>query len=559
MVAASMQPSQDAALLPRAFLAVKAMAAAYAAVGLWMMFAASPKVPYADPYRFLANFLTQPFPANVFMADNGHREVLPNAVRIAELAWFDANQYLQILVGFVLAVLTLVTMIRAFRHAVPARRVATSALLCIGIFWLGNTRKLAHGNESVHLFLVLLCTAIGLRGLCGRARDDDPARSWAAAGAGFAAVLSFGGGPACFAAFFVVLALQRAPWRTWAPIVGAAALGAIALLFGGAGANASVTLIPLEQLEQLLRWIAAPFVWALSPILDSAHAARLPTTILSDTMTAIASPIEDALGPHLEARWPSVAIGGAGLFCLLASSWRSFRRRDADPRRQFALGLAWFGLAVGMLVVLLRPEFFRANPEQVTSQRYVPWAMMFWTGLALGFVLAERRSARGAVVTVLAIGVLLAPSQIWTGRYAFKMQRTAEVTAIGAAVGVIDRDFALVETQWRDLIHAVPLLQAAKKAMFAWPETARLGTTPTATELLPVPATRVEVHPVPNRFPAPGCAVRFHANATAARLLLLDAAGTVRGLAVELGPNSGWQGWLRGQLDPDELRVASLR
>ncbi|MBL8751883.1 MAG: hypothetical protein JNK15_01175, partial [Planctomycetes bacterium] len=62
-----------AGLRPLAWLA----AVAYVVVGLGAMLALSPTVPYADPWRFYARFLTEPFPANVASADNGHIELLP--------------------------------------------------------------------------------------------------------------------------------------------------------------------------------------------------------------------------------------------------------------------------------------------------------------------------------------------------------------------------------------------------------------------------------------------------------------------------------------------------
>ncbi|MBZ0151455.1 MAG: hypothetical protein K8J09_07975, partial [Planctomycetes bacterium] len=82
-------------------------AVAYVLAGLWLMVAAAPRVPYADPWRFLVGFLDTPFPASAFAADNGHREVLPNLVRIAELHWFDYDQTLQIGLAVLLALLAL--------------------------------------------------------------------------------------------------------------------------------------------------------------------------------------------------------------------------------------------------------------------------------------------------------------------------------------------------------------------------------------------------------------------------------------------------------------------
>ncbi|REN05975.1 hypothetical protein DSI35_15590, partial [Mycobacterium tuberculosis] len=59
----------------------------------------SPRVLYADPWRFTQKLLEMPWPANVLVSDNGHREILPNLVRHAELEWLHGNQWLQIGTG----------------------------------------------------------------------------------------------------------------------------------------------------------------------------------------------------------------------------------------------------------------------------------------------------------------------------------------------------------------------------------------------------------------------------------------------------------------------------
>jgi hypothetical protein len=210
--------------------------------------------------------------------------------------------------------------------------------------------------------------------------------------------------------------------------------------------------------------------------------------------------------------------------------------------------------------VALRLSYFRANPDQMTSQRYVPWSMMLWTGLLLACVLREGRSARTATWTVVFVALLLAPSQVWTGRQAWRQQRTAHLTALGAAVGVIDPDFPLAETDPKDLLRAVPLLRDASKSVFAWPETQALGTQPAAAALAVVALQDVVVEAVQNRFGPAGSRVSFRADgASAAVLVLLDPSGTARGLAVRLAFDELWQGWWRGGLAATDLRAAALR
>ena len=92
--------------------------------------------------------------------------------------------------------------------------------------------------------------------------------------------------------------------------------------------------------------------------------------------------------------------------------------------------------------------------------------------------------------------------------------------------------------------------------MFAWPETALLGERP-ATSALTVTDLRGEA--VTNRFPdQPGCAVEFRCeSAPRDRVLVLDANGTVQGLAIAIGTDGVFRGWVRGA--PTSWRIAVAR
>ncbi|MCR9245256.1 MAG: hypothetical protein NXI31_09505 [bacterium] len=534
---------------------------AYVGLGLWLALAASPRVPYADPYRFLATYIELPFPENVLAPDNGHREVLTNLVRAAELYWLDANQWLQIGLGVALAIVAFGLGRRALhcepQHSEsrrpPANTSAALLLLAIGMFWLGNARKLAHGNEIVPLFLILASVFGGLLALGGKTLRG----TIVAAALGILATVTFGSGAASFAAFFVVLLLQRAQGRQWAAMGIGAGLAATALFGAGEEGSAAIRLAPLEQFGNLMRVLGAPFVWVFSPLLDADHAARLPAP-LSAIAGVVAEPAERAFGPRLAARWPAMAFGVFGFVALVSRTVRLTLAKERPTHDQTcAIGLAWFGAGVAMLVVAARLGYFRSHPDQLTTTRYLPWTMMFWTGIALTFVLRTRCSARAASGFAVAIALTFAPSQIWAGRGAFKQQRTADITALGAAVGVLDRDFPLVETEAEDLLRAVPLLRERSAAMFAWDETRQLGqraTDPT------IALREVVMRPVVNLFPGTGQEVTFLApGVTADRLMLVDATGTICGLAARLGPTNGWLGFCRGEPAAVDLRALPSR
>lgn len=532
-----------------------ALAAAYALAAAWCVWVATPRVPYADSYRFLVTFDALPFPQDALAADNGHREVLTNLVRIAEFEWFGATQWLQMLVGGVALLAALAVLAAPWLRTAAPRRAAALCLLAVGVLWLGNTRKLAHASELVHLGPIVLCLALGLRALAGGERPSAKS-SAAAAVCGLAATLSFGSGLACFAAFGAALAVRRAPLRSWIPLLAGGAAALAALLGGGGGDSAKPVIDPLAQVDLWLRWLGAPFVWGLSPLLDTAHAERLPLGMLGAPIRAVAGAMESACGPHLAARWPGALCGGLGVVAVVRAALLG--RRD-EPTQVVALGLAAFGATVGALVVALRVAYFAEFPDQVTSQRYLPWSMLFWLGVAWCYCDATS-SPRTALRLAIAAALLFAPSQVWTARNAFRLQQTADLTAVGAAVGALDATYPLVETRAFDLVQATPMLRRREAAMFAWPETAVLGTVPDPARLRPIELRSVATAPVANRFDGP--ASEFWAelpHAAGERLLLLDGIGIAIGIALREPGQTRWRGFLRGTPSADELRGAFVR
>tara|TARA_R110002072_G_scaffold299403_6_gene474993 strand:+ start:41165 stop:42760 length:1596 start_codon:yes stop_codon:yes gene_type:complete len=526
------------------------IAALYTGIGLVMMLVASPKVPYADPWRFLAAFLETPFPENVLIADNGHREILPSLVRLAELHWLGANQWLQVLVGMAMAMLAVRWLWQTLRSDSPTVRATTAAILAVGIFWLGNTRKLSHGTESLHLFLILLCLIHGLRCLIA----DHRRRGLYAGLAALLATVTFGSGAACFGAFLVVMVLRREQLRQYVPLLLLAAVAAGLLMTNNHGLLGTKDLELWAHIDQLLRLLGAPFVWALSPLLDIAHADRLPWAPLRVLLHPIASTTEGAFGPSLTARWPAALFGAVAVLWLGAQSLAALRYREPQARRLFALGIAWFGFGVCLLIVLARCRFFLGNEDQIVAQRYLPWSMLLWMGLLLTFVQRSVRTARCKVMVVLFIAFVFAPSQVWTGRYAFRRQIVANQTAIAAAVEVVDKKFDLVETTPEDLLRSQPLLRDANKTVWSWPTVQLLGKPLPATARA-LAATGVAVQPVDNLFARTGSSVVFMAQASEELLLLVAPDGTVQGLAMPSADNSSWIGWLRGTIAASSLRV----
>lgn len=521
--------------------------AAYALAGVATMFALSPRVPYADPWRFMAHFLTTPWPWNVLAADNGHRELFPNLVRVLELEWLQSSQWLQITVGAVLACATVAVLAHGIRRepAGIATRAATLFFAVAGIFWLGNERALAHGNESVHAYLVTLCLAAG----CWLSADGSPVgasrRLAAVVLLGTVATFSFGSGIACFSGFAVVMLLRRASWRSLAVILAAGiTVAALHLALGNAGAG---TAAGLPSPTQGLRWLSAPFVYAAWPLLDANAAAQVPVAPVREACLWFSRGFTSVFGPVQTAAWPGALIGLAGVGWLLWSTLGAWQRAATSRMQRVALGIAWFALMVGALVCLSRADYFIEHPQQVVAPRYVPWSSLFWSGLAMSTALGTRQpEGRRVAAWALLVAAVLAPSQFWMAMLAQRTQSLAEFNAVGVAVGVLGEETELGENVLYELATARPLLMQSGQAMFGWPESQALGRALPA-DAVALPVRGLRLLPVANRLGTPGQAVYFELErAPCRRLLLADARGSAIGMAIRRGGGARWQGWARG-------------
>lgn len=521
------------------------LTAVYAVAGLAAMWFA-PRVPYADGWRFLARFLQAPFPRDVLAPDNGHHEVLPNAVRVLELHAFAAQQWLQVLVGIALMLATLMVLWRIVRQqAEPEARAAAMLAAVLGLLWLGNVRALAHGNESVHAYFVTLFLVLGLHVLLRpEARMHSARYAAVAATCGLAAAFSFGSGIACFAAFFAVLGLQRAPWRAWAVLV-AGVVVTLVLLHWIGGSSASPGLAPLQQIGILTRWLAGPSVYVFWPAFDPALAARLPLDVLRTPMQAVAVGYEGAFGPVMLATWPHALVGAVGVAWLAVASWRTYRLPTLPVLA--GVGMAWFAVAVGAMLALVRLPYFDMHPDQLLAPRYIVWSSLFWAGLGIAGIAQAKRPRRALAATVL-VALVLLPSQAWMAKLGLGMRDVAAQVALAGAVGVLEPELPLGETTHRDLTAALPLLRAADAAVFAWAETGWIGRSPPAEITTLLDARDVRVVDVDNRLGAPGRRVQFELDdAPVERLLLLDEHGVVRGLAMRDPQGAArWTGWMQG-------------
>lgn len=519
-------------------------AAAFLLPALMVMLRA-PKVPYADQWRFQAHLLSTPFPQSVVTADNGHHELLPSLVRLAELQWLQGGQWLQIGIGIALLLATLALGWRQLAGLPATQRQAAWLALVLGLCWLGNQRALGHGNETVHAYSVTAMLLVGLH-LLGRRMQPGAHAAMGAALCGFIAAFSFGSGVATFAAFFPMLALTRARPSAWAALSIGLLLTLATLQLTGSSASTPV-FAPLSWISSWLRWLAGPWIHAVWPALDPALAGRMPPA-LGGLLAPIASAYDARFGPVMLAWFPHIPIAFAGLAALtwqLLKAWQAPRTPWA-PAQRLGIGIALFAAATGALVAVVRDAYFQTYPDQLLASRYLVWSSLFWAGLLLATV-TRASSPRRALSLVLVAALALLPSQAWTGKLAGSMRQAALHTAVAATIGVVDRAMPLGENVPTEIAAALPLQRQAQVEMFTWPQTRWLDRTPPSE---PLAVRELQAETVDNLLETPARRVRFATDAAGgdARLLLVDAAGIARGLAVpDTREGAGhWIGWMEG-------------
>ncbi len=562
-VTATPQPSDPPPARRARFAAwlLRLLAALYAMGALWALLLVSPRVPYADEWRHLGHLLAKPADTAwlpwLAAPANGHRELLTMLARALELAMFHGQPWLQIALGALLwigcALLLAWLLLRPRALAWPdAQDTPASALLArdsrmlaalLLLGWLAGIRTLAHGNEALHSYAVIACLLGGLLLLTTPGRAAGLPRLLLTGALGVLASFSFGTGAAVFAGFVLALWLQRARWREVLLMLAIAVL-ALWLYSLGFRPSRQLRFVPLEQLEWLLRWLAGPWRAAFWPLLEPGVAAQLPEP-LRTPVASIATHWQATFGPLATARWPWLGIGGGGVALWL---WQLHSTREARvlprPGRIAGLALAAFALAVGVLVVAARHEYFAALPDQILAPRYFVWSGLFWGGLLLAW-LVNARARRGAWVVAL-LAVLLLPSEIWMLRLGEQQHAVATQVATAVRVGVLPPTLPLGENNLVWIERTRPLLAARHDVMWHWPDAAWFGRVPPATN--PVTVNRMQVAVVGNALGADGREVRFESRIAAPRLLLLDADGRVVGLAMpdRLRGGEAWIGWAIG-------------
>lgn len=524
--------------------------AAYATAAVIAMAILSPRVPYADAWRHYARLLGTPFPGSVLKAENGHPEVVANLVRLTDLLWLRGDERWQIAVGIALSLATFgVGLAAVLRAGVPPlARSAAACVLSLGIFWLGNARALAHDNESLHVYSVLLCTFAAL--VLVLRQDDRHAASSrrvvAAAALCFFASFNFGSGLASFIALFAVLFMQRARLRQLMIAGAGLALTLVCYhLLDGSG-GVPIRLQPISDAVLALRWIASPLIYLVWPLVDPVAAAALPGP-LGTLAGAAARHWTEVFGEVRISVFPHVFFGGAFFVATLLATLRARAKPEAgDSIHRFGLALAWFGLGVAAMVAVSRSAYFVEYPAQVYAPRYLPWPSLAWAGLLMAW--AGRASAkRPAYAVALAVSIFALAAEGGMSLVMLHQREVAEDVALAAVVGVWPGENAIGEVNAADTRDGAYVLRREATGPFAWPEAEWVGRSVPAGAGERVGASLVVTR---QEGVSDEAALHVEANGVGAacrqRLLVVDR-GRVVGLLRPLG-GGRWRGVARAEV-----------
>jgi hypothetical protein len=443
--------------------------------------------PMFDQWREYGIYLDRAFPQNVLQSVNGHRPIVPNLIRIAEIRWLAADQLLQIGVGTICAFVSAAILAIAVWRERSIDRVLRGAgvmLAVLGVLWLGNARRLLHGSEALHGYVPTVCALLAVWFIHDAARNRSRAWLFAAIVACVLATFSFGLGLASFCALIAAAILARMPWRAIGWIAAAFVLSLLLYLFavpGDPGVREQIALQPLDTARLFAQWLAGPWKAAW---FDFAVDTGGGHDLAMWARPALAASARFVVGPDTEREAAACLIAGlAGiaLFCVFAA--RMFMQRLPPTRaRLLAIGVAVYALASGAITVAARTGYLLEHPDQIYADRYLLWPSLFWCALGLLSILScagvRRRALRWAACLALAlVPIALLASQdrhaIW-GAIVF---RAGQSNASALRSGIYDAAHFPGEALG-DAAHLreIERLKNHRLAMFADPAWQRVGT-----------------------------------------------------------------------------------
>jgi hypothetical protein len=431
-----------------------------------------------DQWRIYDGYLASSFPENIVAIQNGHRPVFPGLFYVTDLFVLGGHNWLLGVVGIGMA---LGLCLWGGRLALgdqslsaPFRRIA-AGFLAGTVMWLASARVLGHGNESVHLYMVLVGMTMGIAGLsraAGRRNLGEKIRATdmlLTVGGCTLATFSFGTGVASWVAVLMLVLVLRLGWRAFSVIVLGlvATLGLYVLAVPEGSAASPLNEIHLERLlPDLSVWLGAP-VFGIARGFLPAETSKA----LSSGGVVVGCGILGGLGILLAVRQ-----------CVLAM----VRRRKHSPLGVWSLGMTVFALGGGLITSIARGSYFLELPAQRMAPRYFPWAAFFWSGLViLGLIrLHALYGSKRRIVTLSVGGLLLVmlsyiPGQTWNARTHAISKFNIERTAMALSLGIQDDEQIKRNLFGRPVVvHRVAgFFRERESGMYAWEGPRVLGDT----------------------------------------------------------------------------------
>lgn len=446
---------------------------------------------FADQFWQYTKLIEQPFPLSIVLPDSQHRQVLSHLLRMADIRYGGGDQVIGIvgsLVAMVAVLSAVCVVIWRQRDWTLLARASVTAMTAMALMWMGSARMQFHGNEAFQIYLIMLCAVLVILAVESLRDRGKPRFLLLALGAATVAAMTFASGVAVFGLVVAMLWLRHLPrrWVFWS--VAASMLLVLVytvLMPGGDSFRVGISLSPWPIAKNATTWLASAWTNAWLTFADAGIGG-----VDADHMA------QERLGAPLvaSARWVSVvfgqppllsmatAIGLGGLCWLAVMAWRLWRNPEDSSRVEVVgVGLAVFVLGVAVLVAIGRTQLFEVAPAQVLADRYVPWSVLFWLGLALATAARVVRHRHGAWMTATAallLSALLYPTHRLGYGWAAAVERGIEARAAQLQAGVFATGMAQhCSIANLDYVrHFVAVLKEHRVGMFRSPRNHLLGT-----------------------------------------------------------------------------------
>ncbi|MDZ4813949.1 MAG: hypothetical protein SGI99_15245 [Pseudomonadota bacterium] len=522
---------------------------------------------FTDQFTQYTRLLELPFPDNVIAPDNAHRQITSNLVRLADIHWGGGDQLIGVVTGLCLLLATLVILVLRLlgdRAHDLSFRFAAATLAAVALMWMGSARMQFHGNESVQVYLVMVCALVVITCVESLRARPSLMTSAIALAASYVAMLSFGTGVGVFGLLVAMMLIRRVALRWMLPTALVGSLGVFAYMFlmpGADGVRGSLTLAPLEVARNAAAWLSSFWVTSWLSFAD-AGIAGVNADLMSMSRSGAVLVVTARAALSVTGQPPllslAFAIGMAGLALLAVLTLRAWRRPDSVTRIEaLGLGLSLFAACVAVLVALGRSHLFAQYPDQLLADRYVQWTNLFWLGLglALGARIATRQwGIATSVAVALLVSTMVYPTHwLWYG-WASSVERGIEQRAAEAQVGVIAPGmfghYALTDVD--AVKSAIAILRRHQVGMFRAPRNRLMGASlvlPKSAEGPLVNLGSLEFVPEERVAVVPGWHIAGHLVDGGLRsqidgLLVANDAGQVLGLG-EFGYRMGPDNWRR--------------